>query len=199
MHRSEALSDGIYAVAMTLLVIELKLPDHAAINGADDLLRAVAHLAPRVIAWVISFFVLAQFWFGHQRTFSYVRRGDGKLIALNLGQLGFVSLMPFSSALAGEYPTILWSQVFYSLNMMVLAALALLASRHVHRHPEFTSSPMSIGYYRGARVRMLGLGLISAVAIGIAMVIPGAGNMAFMLMAVIMPMSRRLENAPGAR
>ena len=60
-HRVEALTDGIYAVAMTLLVIELKLPDHSQIHGADDLAQALANLLPKVLAWVISFGVLAFF------------------------------------------------------------------------------------------------------------------------------------------
>ena len=193
MHRSVTLTDGIYAVAMTLLVIELRVPDHAAIHGADDLARALVQLTPKVIAWVISFFVLAQFWFGHHRTFNYVDRGDGILIALNVTQLGFVSLMPFSSALSGEYPEYLLSQVIYSLNMAILAVISLLISRRVHRHPEWTSAPMPLGVYRGARVRIIGLCVISAAAVAIAMIVPRAGNVAFVLMAVIMPMSHRIE------
>ena len=69
-HRIEALTDGIYAVAMTLLVIELKLPDHQAVHGAEALAQALADLLPKVLAWFISFSVLAIFWFGHHRTFS---------------------------------------------------------------------------------------------------------------------------------
>ena len=80
---------------MTLLVIELKVPDTSAVHNGHDLLVAVAHLTPKLLSWVISFFVLAQFWFGHHRIFSAVDHGDGPLIALNLTQSGFVSLMPF--------------------------------------------------------------------------------------------------------
>ena len=90
-HRSEALTDGIFAVAMTLLVIELKLPDHAAMHGADDFAQAVADLFPKFLAWFFSFFVLSFFWVGHHRTFQYVRRADGPLLALNLGQLAVLA------------------------------------------------------------------------------------------------------------
>ena len=103
VHRSEALTDGIYAVAMTLLVIELKLPEHATTGGADDLADALVHLLPKILAWVISFFVLAFFWFGNHRAFGHVRRADGRLVTLNIAQLAFVSLMPFSCALIGEH------------------------------------------------------------------------------------------------
>jgi len=189
VHRSEALTDGIYAVAMTLLVIELKLPEH----GADGLAHALVHLLPKVLAWVISFFVLAIFWFGHHRAFSYVRRADGKLVALTVVQLAFVSLMPFSSALVGEHGRDLLSQIIYSLNMFALAVAALLTWSHIHFHPETALMAIPAPIYRGARIRLLGLMLISVVAVAISWVLPTAGNMAFMLMAVLMPLSRRAE------
>ena len=84
-HRIEALTDGIYAVAMTLLVIELKLPAHELIKNQADLINAVGHLLPKFIAWIISFLVLSMFWLGHHRLFQIVRHVDGKLVGLNLG------------------------------------------------------------------------------------------------------------------
>ena len=195
VHRTEALTDGIYAVAMTLLVIELKLPDHNLIHGAHDMAQALANLLPKVLAWVISFFVLAFFWFGHHRAFAYVKRADGKLITLNIGQLAFVSLMPFSCALVGEHGRELVSQVIYSSNMAGLAVMALLTSRYIHRHPESALMAMPGPAYRGARIRLLGLMLVSLVAVGVQYLVPTAGNVAFMLMALIMPLSRRAERA----
>ena len=61
LHRSEALTDGIFAVAMTLLVIELKLPDHGSIHSAEQLADALAGLLPKAISWALSFFILALF------------------------------------------------------------------------------------------------------------------------------------------
>ena len=195
IHRSEALTDGIYAVAMTLLVIELKLPEHTLIRGDAELAETLAHLLPKVLAWVISFFVLAFFWYGHHRAFSHVRRADGKLVALNLGQLAFVSLMPFTCALVGEHGRALLSQIVYSGNMAALAVMALLTSRYIRRHPEGALMAMPLPAYRGARVRLLGLIGVSAAAVGLQYLVPTTGNAAFMLMALIMPLSRRAERA----
>lgn len=203
IHRSEALTDGIFAVAMTLLVIELKLPDVHAIQSSDNLIDALAGLLPKAIAWLISFFVLAFFWAGHHRAFGYVRKADAKLVWLNLAQLAAVSLMPFSCALIGEKGGLLPAQVVYSSNMALLAVLALLISRHIQRHPALTPTPMPLARYKGARMRIVGLIVISVVAVVIAWLVPwpGGGNMAFMLMAVINPVSRALERREleGAR
>jgi uncharacterized membrane protein len=195
LHRIEALTDGIFAVAMTLLVIELKLPDHGTVHSADELAAALAALVPKAISWALSFFVLALFWIGHHRVFAFVRHADAKLVVLNLLELAAVSLMPFASALSGEYGNMLLSEVVYSTNMALLGVTALLVLRHVHRHPGLGPVPMPTPRYRGARLRIVGLIVISvlAVVVGSFMPVPAIGNMAFMLMAVISPMSHSIE------
>ena len=202
LNRSEALTDGIFAVAMTLLVIELKLPEHGLVHSAADLNAALLALLPKAIAWVLSFFVLALFWIGHHRVFAYVRRADARLVALNLLELAAASLMPFSSALSGEFGGQLVSQIVYSTNMAALGITALLVLRHVRSHPELCTAPMPLGAYEGARMRILGVVLVSAVAVVITALVPIAaiGNTAFMLMALISHWSRRLErrHAPAA-
>lgn len=130
-HRIDTLVDGIFAVAMTLLVIELKIPESAHVHDNAGLLSAFADLIPKFIAWFISFFVLALFWFGHHRAFHFLHRVDAKLVALNLVFPGFVSLMPFASALAGDHVKLIAAQVFYSANMFMVAMLAILITRYV--------------------------------------------------------------------
>jgi uncharacterized membrane protein len=195
LHRSEALTDGIFAVAMTLLVIELKLPDNGLVHSAGGLAEALAGLIPKAISWALSFFVLALFWIGHHRAFAFVRHADARLVVLNLLQLAAVSLMPFSSALSGEFGGVLLSQIVFSTNMALLGVTALLVLRYIHRHPELGPTPMPLARYRGARLRIGGVILVSVVAAVIAVFVPVPvmGNMAFMLMAVISPMSRAIE------
>ncbi|MBL8525810.1 MAG: hypothetical protein JNN20_19175 [Betaproteobacteria bacterium] len=77
--------------------------------------------------------------------------------------------------------------------MILLAILALFIARYIFNHPEICGTPMPKGAYHGARFRILGLVAISLVAIGIATILPAGGNVAFMLMMVIGPMSRRIE------
>lgn len=195
-HRLETLTDGIFAVAMTLLVIELKIPETAQIATQEQLIAAVLHLIPKFMAWLISFFVLAIFWAGHHRLFHYVRVIDTKLTWLTIGYLACVSLMPFSSALSGEYSGAVFSQIFYSANMALLGMMSLLKSRHVHLHPALCSTPMPVSVFKGAQVRMIGLIAIAVVAVLITWALPNMGaigNVAFMLMIVFGKISRRVE------
>jgi len=124
-HRVEALTDGIFAVAMTLLVIDLKVPDPHAIHTQAELAQALADVFPKAMSWLLSFFVLATFWIGHHRLYHYVRYVDRGMLWRNLYQLAFVSLMPFSAALLGEFGTMPAAQIAYNGNMIVLGLLAL--------------------------------------------------------------------------
>jgi uncharacterized membrane protein len=192
-HRVEALTDGIFAVAMTLLVIELKVPDPATVVVERDLMVGIVALVPTFVSWVISFFVLAIFWFAHHRQFHYVRVVDAGLLWRSILHLSFVSLMPFSSALAGEYGKLPFAQVVYSGNMILLAIGGLSINRYVYRHPDLWSTPVTRGFYRASLFRTVGLMVVALCAIGITLVVRGAGNAAFMLMMPISIVSKRIE------
>ena len=167
-HRVEALTDGIFAVAMTLLVIELKVPDPHLIHSQHDLAQALADLAPKALSWVISFFVLAVFWISHHRLFHYVRHVDTGLLWRNTYQLAFVSLMPFSAALLGEFADTQIAQVAYNGNMVILGLLSLWKVRYVRTHPELASHPMEPGTYHATLLRVGGLVLSGVVAMVLA-------------------------------
>lgn len=192
-HRIDALTDGIFAVAMTLLVIELKIPEALHVASNAGLISALVHLIPKFVGWVISFLVLALFWYGHHRAFHFVRRVNGPLVALNILFLGFVSFMPFASGIAGEYTGALAAQVVYSITMILLSISSITIWRYLHRHPELCEPVMSEGVYQASRFRTFMLMLISLVAIVIALFLPGFGNAAFMLMFVVGPIARRIE------
>ncbi len=97
-----ALSDAVFAFALTLLVLEIRVP-----GGLDrsGLLNALLGMGPRLIVYLISFIVIGLSWDGHQRIMSKILWSDGTLVWLNLAILLFVTLLPATSALLGLYPT----------------------------------------------------------------------------------------------
>jgi uncharacterized membrane protein len=194
-HRVEALSDGIFAVAMTLLVIELKLPDHASIKTQAQLMTATAQLLPKFIAWVISFLVLAIFWVSHHRQFHYVHRIGTRLIWVNMLMLAFVSLMPFSSAMVGEYGGSFFGQAIYAANMAMLGLVSLWSSRLVHRQSRDAGTPMPDNVYRAARLRTVCLLGLCGLDLVIAWFAPPFATMAYMLMFLAGRVARRYENS----
>ncbi len=191
-HRLEALIDGIFAVAMTLLVIELKVPAEG-IRTSGDLTAAVIHQLPTFGAWTISFFVLAIFWVSNVRLFHFVRTVDESLLWLALAYLSLASLMPFASALVGEYGGAMSAQVVNSTHMVLLGCCSLLMTRYVCRHPELCTGDMPPRFYRGARFRTLSLMVVALMAIAINAAARGFGSTAFMLMFPLTRIGCRLE------
>jgi uncharacterized membrane protein len=118
--RIVAFSDGVFSIAITLLVLELKLPQHLA---DDQIWHALGHQREQFLAYGISFAVIARFWLVHHSFFSEVKAFDTRLIGLNMLYLGFVVLIPFSSQVLGEYGGTLPAVVVYSAN---LAAVVLI-------------------------------------------------------------------------
>jgi uncharacterized membrane protein len=108
-------SDAVMAIAITLLAIDLKVPEVAASAAAAELPRALSELGPRFLSFVISFFVIGIYWMSHHRYFRFIQRYDGGLIVLNLLFLLFIVLMPFVAGLFGQY-------YYLPLGMSVYAA-----------------------------------------------------------------------------
>jgi uncharacterized membrane protein len=97
-------SDAVFAIAITLLVIEIKIPEiHHTDVTEKSLLAGLIHLIPKFIGFIISFFVIGLYWTIHHRHFGFVVNYDNKLLWLNLIFLLFVALMPFSTGFYSEY------------------------------------------------------------------------------------------------
>jgi uncharacterized membrane protein len=121
--RIEALSDGVFSIAMTLLVLKLEAPEvmHHASN--DDMLRRLLGLGPQFATYVITFLIAGGFWYLHHLTFHFIRHVNGVLVWVNLLFLMFVALLPFSAGLMGHLLIHPVSQLFYYGNQLAIAVL----------------------------------------------------------------------------
>jgi uncharacterized membrane protein len=118
--RIVAFSDGVFSIAITLLVLALTIEPGI---PRDELAQKLWDQHEALLAYAISFAVIARFWLVHHSFFSEVRAFDSKLIALNMLYLGFLVLIPFSSQVLGDYGGQLPAVVVYSSN---LAAVVLI-------------------------------------------------------------------------
>jgi len=121
--RIVAFSDGVFSIAITLLVLNIGIKKGLSEGQIDDALWDQRDL---FFAYAISFAVIGRFWLVHHRFFSEVRAFDGRLISLNLGYLGSIVLIPFSSELLGEYGGTTTAVVFYSANLAAVVLIGLL-------------------------------------------------------------------------
>lgn len=102
-HRMEALVDGVFAIAMTILVLEVKVPELGAPSDGVALLHALQHHLYVVVAYFLSFAMLGLFWVWHHRLACKVRDVDGALMLCTLAFLSLICFFPFAAALFGRY------------------------------------------------------------------------------------------------
>jgi uncharacterized membrane protein len=96
-------SDAVFAIALTLLVIDIRIPDLAGTLGGPGPLEVLRTLVPRVATFVLSFAVVALYWVGHHRLFGAVRAYNARVISLNFAMLFFVVIVPFPTSFIGAY------------------------------------------------------------------------------------------------
>ena len=101
--RLEAFCDGVFAIALTLLIIDIKIPASGGIGTTRDLWLALRHLGPSIFAFVLSFAIILITWVNHHRFFRLVNRSSSPFVYANGFLLLTVVFMPFPTALVGEY------------------------------------------------------------------------------------------------
>jgi len=134
LERLAALSDGIFAVAMTLLVLDIHIPSAAGVHSETDLLHALAGLAPQGIAYVMSFLTLGIFWAGQQTQLNHIREGSRDLTWLHLAFLFTITTLPLTTRLLAEFITHRTALLLYWLNILLPGAMLYWSWSHVVRH-----------------------------------------------------------------
>jgi uncharacterized membrane protein len=122
VERLAALSDGVFAIVMTLLVLDLRVPLRDAVHSERELWLALAALSPRLIMYMMTFMTLGIFWVGQQTQLNHLTRSDRSLSWIHIVFLFGVTLMPFSTMLLAEFTAYRIALVLYWLNILLVGA-----------------------------------------------------------------------------
>jgi uncharacterized membrane protein len=131
--RTIAFSDGVFAIAITLLILNVEIPDlHG--ESTAELDRALDSTVPDLISYFIGFYVIGKFWLGHHDLFDKLRGLDGRLMNVNLLYLSLIALLPFPTGVLGDHGGLTVAVVIFAA-AVTLAGLAesLLLCTAVHR------------------------------------------------------------------
>ncbi|MFI1418703.1 TMEM175 family protein [Streptomyces sp. NPDC020731] len=186
-----ALADGVFAIAITLLVLDVSVP-----RGLDsgEFHRALGDVLPNLGAYAISLAVLAGFWRDHRAIFRTVRQVDGQVISLTVLGLGLAALLPFPTALVSEYGDQRVSVVVYAAAVASLGAVHLALAALVARRPWLRGGAAPV---RDERLSAIDLGatvVVFLVTIPLALVM-GPGAMWWWLVPVKVWLGRRADAA----
>jgi uncharacterized membrane protein len=160
--RIEALTDGIFAVAMTLLVLDLRL---AAAPGIDDagLRHALLDLLPKLESYVISFLVLCVFWLGHHRLMHLVRGVDHLFLWRNLLFILFITFVPFTTSLMGEHRDLDDAPLVYGVNLaLILAAQFLMWRRALFQLIDPAHAELAARWWAVRTRYLIAFGIVAA-------------------------------------
>jgi uncharacterized membrane protein len=161
--RLEALSDGVFAVAMTLLMLDLKTPLAAAVHSEADLWTALLALSPRLLTYLMSFVTLGIFWLGQQAQLNLLDKSNRDVVWLHIGFLASVCLIPFSTALLAEFLEYRAALLVYWANIFLLGVL-LLAAWRLSRHFKLAKPDLPADIDRAIYSRILVAQALYAVA-----------------------------------
>jgi uncharacterized membrane protein len=181
--RIEALADGIFAIAMTLLVLTLTLPDMA--ETKLNLSQLLADQWPKFFNYALSFLLLAIFWIVHHQQFHVIRRTDRGHIWINIGILMFVALMPFSTDIAGDYSDETLAEIVFGANLLILGLLFLLNWWYACRNhrlvdPDLDRETIASGIRRNCVTPV-----VAAISMVLSLFIPQWALMVYMLIPII--------------
>lgn len=159
-------SDAVFAIAITLLVIEIHVP-HLAPGASDtDFLNALLHLTPNFIGFVISFYVIGAFWAGHHRAFACAAHYSDKLVPANINMLLTIAAMPFFTAFLSTYSNQRVPVVLYCCWLLLTALLNIRMGRLA------TSPPVVDAHVSAATIAIIRRrGIATALGAGTAIIV----------------------------
>ena len=166
--RIEALCDGVFAIIMTLLVFDIKVPD---VDPAQ-LATGLATLGPRLIGYGVSFVLLGIYWLGHRAQYQYIRHADQNLHWLNMLFFAFSGLIPFTTGLVSQYPAQFLAVAIYGVNLVLIGLALYVHWLYVVRHPRLVKEDLTPMVARYASIRCLLAPACYTVAMGLGFLNP---------------------------
>lgn len=182
--RMEAFSDGVLAIIITIMVLELAAPD-------EPSLAALRPLIPTILSYTLSFAFLAIYWNNHHHLLQAVEKVDGRVLWANLHLLFWLSLVPFVTAWMGETNFASWPVALYGINLVLAAAAYFILTRAlIAVHGRESVLATAIGRDRKGKVSVI----IYVLAIPLAFVSPWLAGGLYVSVAVIwLVPDRRIE------
>lgn len=190
--RIVAFSDGVFAIAITLLVLNLSVPDH--LRG-DDLGPVLWDQRQDVFAYAISFAVIGRFWVVHHRFFGEVTRFDNRLIALNLFYLAWIVLIPFSSQVLGAHGGDEDAILLYAVNLVGVVLSGVLMFADAQRAGLTRTSPEDA---REGQRRALTIAVVFLASIPVSLIDPHLAPVCWLAL-FVGPFAGRLARRGSAR
>jgi uncharacterized membrane protein len=176
------LSDGVFAIILTLLVLEIHVPD---LHSGETLVSALRSIRPSMVGFLISFVVVAIAWAGHRDLFAVIRRTDRPLVWLNFVYLLPLCLLPFGASLISQYPSDAVALRLYGLLLVLIAATRIGIWVYATGRTHLLYEPPDAQFRRGGVTVVVGPAVAYLVAILIADTSPSASMVIYGVVPIV--------------
>jgi|SRR6056297_275401 len=143
LHRTEALFDGILAIAMTLLVLDIEIPNTKGILTSVDFLRTLGSMHLTFIKYFTSFYILASIWIANNRELHYLKQTDNTHMWLNLYCMFFIVLIPFTTSVQDDLSSIPLAIALFHLNIFLVELFILLRWLYIKHHEQLIKADIT--------------------------------------------------------
>jgi uncharacterized membrane protein len=183
-HRIEALTDGIFAIAMTLLVLTLALPEAG--EGLAEVHSLLIGQMDKFFNYALSFVLLAIFWIRHHRQSHFIKRTDGRHLWINIFFLMFVALMPFTTSLVGDYSEEPLAEVFFAANILMLGVFLTWNWVYATNNHRLVDRSLDLPTIALGKKREVVAPLVAILAMGLAFIDTNISSYSYLLIPVIL-------------
>ena len=152
--RIETFSDGVFAIIVTLLVLDIKIPPMHAETDME-MMNSIGLAFPKIFAWVCSFLITCVIWMNHHRIMDMIKHTDAGIFWLNNLLLMCTSLIPFPTSLLGEHPGLAPSCALYGICLMSTALCFVFIRLYILKHRQILKEDVDISSFKAATWRTL--------------------------------------------
>lgn len=149
-NRLENFSDGVFAIAVTLLILNVKIPDTRTLNN-HQLNVALYKAIPHLVTFIFSFLVIGVFWVAHHRIFGFAKVLDRHLLWLNIIYLLCIAITPFPAAILSESPFLPTAIRFYSTVLLIVAVMNFILLEYILRNKHLKHEALTRNVYKAAQ------------------------------------------------
>lgn len=192
LHRLEALSDGIFAIAMTIMVLNLNVPRDAGINGASDLVKLLLSMWPVFMDYAISFMLLASMWIESNEHLDHLRHTDKRYLTFNMIRLMLITLIPFSTSLMTDYSGLITAEMFFHFNYFFIKVLTVANWKYIKKHEQLMHPDMKNLRDVDDSIRLNSMmACLPLIAVAITLFAPDWSNLVYLLVPFMFASKRK--------
>lgn len=184
--RIQALTDGVFAIAMTLMVLSIDLPEKDHDLKGEALHKVLLGQIDQVLTYILSFILLAIFWNIHHKQYRHIEKTNQLHIWINIFILIFICLVPYTTNLTSDFPGDWMTHLYFNLNLLVIALLFFLNWSYATRGKKLAKDEISDELIYRGRFNIIAFIVIALAAIVLSFIIPAWSSTVYLFLFVIM-------------